>query len=185
MKKSVAILLLITLTACSSVPISISPQTQSMPAATPLPDSSIPLTQAPLQSTYSSSKYGYLLNYPNTYNIVVVSDEYVEIGEKITVEVMNVDPTAPRGDGAFIESTSEIQFSGHPAKLLTGYIGSVGGYIPQQFKRISVERNSNYFVITLYALGLHVTDGDISQIAQLAPEDVSLFDSIAASMQIP
>ncbi|MBI5294261.1 MAG: hypothetical protein HY869_02215 [Chloroflexi bacterium] len=57
--------------------------------------------------------------------------------------------------------------------------------MPQQFKKIVVERNGNYFITTLYALGLHVTDGDISQIAQLAPDDVSLFDNIAASMQIP
>ena len=98
---------------------------------------------------------------------------------------MTTDPAAPRGDGAVIESTSDVQFSGYPAKLLTGYIGSVGGYMPQQFRKIVVERNGIFFVITLYALGLHVTDGDISQIAQLTTDDVSLFDNIVTSIQIP
>jgi len=170
MKKSIAVLLVVTLSACSNLPVS---------------NTSTPLPQTTLQNIYNNSKYGYSINYPDNYNVTVVSDDYVEIGSKITVEVMTTDPAAPRGDGAVIESTSDVQFSGYPAKLLTGYIGSVGGYMPQQFRKIVVERNGIFFVITLYALGLHVTDGDISQIAQLVPEDISLFDNIAASMQIP
>ncbi|MFN8382469.1 MAG: hypothetical protein U0V02_11035 [Anaerolineales bacterium] len=182
MKNSVAMLLVFILSACNNLPVSSSSQS---PIATTNPNTSVPTTQVSLQNVYNNSKYGYSLNYSNISNITVVRDEYVEIGDKITVEVMNLDPTAPRGDGAVIENTSSVQFSGYPAKLLTGYIGSVGGYMPQQFKKIVVERNGNYFVFTLYALGLHVTDGDISQIAQLTPDDVSLFDSIAASIQIP
>jgi len=123
--------------------------------------------------------------YPYTYNVTVVSDEYVEVGDKITVEVMSQNPTVPHGDGSVIESTSDIQFLGYPAKLLTGYIGSIGGYMPQQFIKIVVERKGNCFVVTLYALGLHINAGNISQIAQHTPDDVSLFDNIAASMQIP
>lgn len=125
------------------------------------------------------------MKYPYTYNVTVVSDEYVEIGDKITVEVMSQNPTVPRGDGSVIESTSDIQFLGYPAKLLTGYIGSIGRYMPQQYNKIVVEQNGNYFVVTLYALGLHIDDGDISQITQLTPDDVSLFDNIVASVQMP
>ncbi len=179
MKNSAAILLVVILSACSNF------STPSLPTTTPNPNTPAPLTQVSSQNVYNNSKYGYSLNYPNTYNVIVVSDEYVEIGGKITVEVMNLDPIAPRGDGSVIENISDVQLSGYPAKLLTGYVGSVGGYIPQQFKKIVVERNGNYFVVTLYALGLQVTDGDISQIAQLASDDVSLFDSMVASMRIP
>ncbi len=182
MKKYIIILAVIVLSACNILPISNIPQA---PIATPIVDTPTSLPQTILASNYSNAKYGYSLNYPDTYNIIVISDEYVEIGNKITVEVMNVDPTSPRGDGSVIENTEEIQLSGQPAKLLTGYIGSVGGYMPQQFKKIVVEQNGNYFVITLYALGLHVTDGDVSQIVPLAPDDVLLFDSITTSMQMP
>lgn len=182
MKKSIVILLVIILSACSNLPISNTPQSLITFAVT---NTSTPLSQTTLQNVYNNSKYGYTINYPDNYNVTTISDEYVEIGSKITIEVMTLDPTAPRGDGAVIESTSNIQFSNYPAKLLTGYIGSVGGYMPQQFRKIVIERNDNYFVITLYALGLHVVDGDISQITQLVTEDVSLFDNIVASLQIP
>ncbi|MBI5294262.1 MAG: hypothetical protein HY869_02220 [Chloroflexi bacterium] len=124
MKNSITILFVIILAGCGNLPISNAPQS---PIASPVINTSIPFPQTTLQNTYHNSKYGYSLNYPDTYNIVIVSDEFVEIGSKITIEVMNVDPTAPRGDGAVIENTSDIQFSGYPAKLLTGYIGSVGG----------------------------------------------------------
>lgn len=182
MKKSIAILFAAFLSACSNLPFLNTPQS---PMIFPVDNTSVPPLQTDLPGVYNNSKYGYSLNYPDTFDIIAVNDEFVEIGNKITVEVMTVDPTAPRGDGSVIENTSDVQFSGYPAKLLTGYIGSVGGYMPQRFKQIVVERNGKYFVLTLYALGLHVTDGDVSQIAQLAPEDLSLFDDIAASMQIP
>ena len=84
-----------------------------------------------------------------------------------------------------IDSTTDVQVGVYSTKLLTGYIGAVGGYIPQQIRRFVFERNGYYFVVTLYALGLHVTEGEISQIAQLNPEDVSLFDNIVASLQFP
>lgn len=185
MKKTFVILLMIVLSACATVPISSSPEPPVSSETAPTLAPEVPETQVPAQSIYTSTKYGYSLSYPGTLNVVVVSDEYVEIGEKITVEVMNIDPTAPRGDGAVIETISDTQVSGYPAKLLTGYIGSVGGYIPQQFRKVVVERNGSYFVVTLYALGLHVTDGDLSKIAELAMVDISLFDNVTASMQIP
>jgi hypothetical protein len=136
-------------------------------------------------NVYNNPKYGYSLKYPAAYNVVTVSDEYVEIGDKVVVSVWDVDPTTPRGDGPVVESTTDVQLSGYSAKLLTGYIGSVGGYIPQQYKRFIIERKDSYFVVTLYALGLHVTEGDISKIAQLNAEDVTQFDNLVASMQIP
>lgn len=185
MKISVLIFLMAILSACSKLPVPDLSQSPIVLTVTPNSNTSVAPTQIISQSTYNSLKYGYSLNYPSTFNITIVSEEYVEIGDKITIEVTNIDPTAPRGDGAIIESTSDIQFSGYPAKLSTGYIGSVSGYIPQQFKKIIVERNDNYFVITLYALGLHVTNGDISQITQLTADDVSLFDNITASIRIP
>ena len=178
MKNFVLILLALILSSCSSIPGSISTQAPKGITATP----SYPISS---QNSYINPKYGYSLNYPDFYKIVTTSDEYIEIGDKIVISVWNINPAAPLGDGSVIESTTDVQFSGYPAKLLTGYIGSIGGYIPQQFKRFVVERNGFYFVATLYALGLHATEGDISQIAKLNPEDVSLFDDMVTSMQIP
>lgn len=159
-------------------------QTPVMPTAIPFSNTLIPAAETSSWSNYNNAAYGYSLNYPDFYNVVTVSDEYVEIGDKIVISIWNTDPTAPLGDGSLIESTTDTQISGYSAKLLTGYIGSIGGYIPQQFKRFVVERNDSYFVITLYALGLHVTEGDVSQIAQLNYEDISLFENMVSSIQI-
>lgn len=151
-----------------------------------------PVTADPISSTqvspwniYNDQKYGYSIGYPDFYNITIVNDEYVEIGDKIVVTVSNTDPSTLLGDGPAIDSVTDVQVGLYPAKLLTGYIGAVGGYIPQQIRRFVFERNGYYFVVTLYALGLHVTEGEFSQIAQLNPEDVSLFDNIVASLQFP
>ncbi len=161
--------------------------TNNNPASTstPLPNPLTLTTQISSWNTYNNPTYGYSLKYPDFYNVVTVSDDYVEIGDKVVVSVWHMDPTKPRGDGHAVESTTGVELSGYPAKLLTGYIGSIGGYIPQQFRRFVVERKDSYFVITLYALGLRATEGDVTQIVQLNPGDVSLFDNIVASMQIP
>ena len=136
--------------------------------------------------SYSNPKYGYSLSYPNVYAVKVISDEYVEIGEKMVMEVWDKDPTTALGDGPVIESTTDVQLpAGYSAKLLTGYIGSIGGNIPQQYRRYVIQQNNYYFIATLYALGLHATQGDISQIAQIDPNEIPLFDSLVASIKIP
>jgi len=187
MKISLLILLTLLLSACGSTAIPISTQTQTSitVTATSLPNISTSITQTSLQNTYTNSKYGYSLNYPSSYKLIAVSDDHVKIGDKIVINVWSVDPTIPRGDDPIVESTSDIQVSGYPANLLIGYIGAVGGYVPQQYRKIVVERRSLYFIVTLYALGLHATEGEISLIAQLVPEDVSIFNTIVTTMRIP
>ena len=187
MQKTLLILLALLLPACSSTttPVSTQIQTPIELTATSLPNTSAPVIQTSSQSTYINPKFGYSLNYLSLYTVSAVSDEYVEIGDKIVINVWSVDPASPWGDDPFIESTSDIQVSGYPAKLLTGYIGAVGGYVPQQYRKIIVERGDLYFIVTLYALGLHATEGDISQIAQLVPEDVPIFNDMVTTLQIP
>jgi hypothetical protein len=141
-------------------------------------------TQLPLWHPFKNNKYGYSLDYPSIYNVIVVSDERVEVGDQIVVDVSNRDPATLHGDGPLIENIANVQISGYPAKLFTGYIGSVGGYTPQRIRRYIVKWNGTYFVITFYALGLHV-GGDVSQIAQFNPDDIILFDKLVASIKIP
>ena len=194
MKKTLPLFLLIivfTINACA--PLTAATSVVVIPSQNPTAESSTdPVTADPISSTqvspwniYNDQKYGYSIGYPDFYNVTIVNDEYVEIGDKIVVTVSNTDPSTLLGDGPAIDSVTDVQVGVYPAKLLTGYIGAVGGYIPQQIRRFVFERNGYYFVVTLYALGLHVTEGEFSQIAQLNPEDVSLFDNIVASLQFP
>jgi hypothetical protein len=184
-------LLLVSLSACTVQTEVLTPEPSAnaglQTSDQPFPNASVPSTptQAPSWNVYTNSKYGYSVAYPVIYNVVPVSDEYVEIGDKIVITVSNVDPTTSQGDGPVIESITDVQLSAYPAKLLTGYIGSVGGYLPQQYKGYVFKRNDDYLVLTLYALGLHVTEGDVSQIAQLNPEDITWFDNMIPSLQFP
>ena len=134
---------------------------------------------------YSNPTYGYSLEYPNTLSLHAANDEYVQLGEKIEVAVWDIDPGAPLGDGPAIERETNLQLAGRPARLFEGYIGSVGGYVPQRFKRYVVQTGDGYFLITLYALGLGASEGSLSQIAELDPADIQLFDTIAASVRWP
>jgi hypothetical protein len=136
-------------------------------------------------NTYHDPQFGYSLQYPDAYEIVIVNTEQVEIGDQIVLRVDSLDPTTPRGGGTVIESTSALQVSGYPAQLLTGYIGAVGGYIPQQYRRVVVEWEGSFLVMTLYALGLHATEGNMTEIIPMDPEDVVIFDQIVMSVQIP
>lgn len=183
MKKAIYLFpLLIGILACGTQP-------RLTQATAPYPTSSsqtaIVSTQLSPWISYSNSKYGYSLSYPSIYTVKVISDEYVEIGEKMVMEVWDKDPTTALGDGPVVESATDVQLpAGYSAKLLTGYIGSIGGNIPQQFRRYVIKQNNHYFIATLYALGLHTTEGDISQIAQIDPNEIPLFDSVVTSIKI-
>ena len=153
-------------------------------ASIPVYDTPAAPSQIALAKTYANPQYGYAIDYPDSYTVNTVRDEYVEIGKKIVIEV---EQTIPNADGPVLvtESTADLLVSGFSATLTTGHIDSIGGYIPQQFRRIVIHPIGPNIVITLYALGLHATDGDISQIAPLDPEDISLFDKIVTSFRFP
>lgn len=135
--------------------------------------------------TYTNPTYGYSLEYPGTLSLHAANDEYVQLGEKIEVAMWDIDPGAPLGDGPAIERVTDLQLAGRPARLFEGYIGSVGGYIPQRFKRYVVQTDDGYFLMTLYALGLGASGGSLSQIAELDPADIQLFDTITATVRWP
>jgi hypothetical protein len=154
-----------------------------IPSATSLPNTPTPSTQVPSWNTYNNGTYGYSLEHPDFYQVTVVSDEHIEIGDKLLITVSNMDPATPLGDGPVIESKADVPVSGYSAQLLTGYIGSIGGNIPQQIRRYVFERDGYFLIITFYALGLHAIEGDVSQIAPLDPNDISLFDTIVTTLR--
>ncbi|MBV6395152.1 MAG: hypothetical protein HFACDABA_00723 [Anaerolineales bacterium] len=183
------LLLLLTL-ACSSIRLIRPPEPTPMtapdsPTAAPSPTviATISPTVEQVWIAYESGRYGYGISFPQSLKVNVVSDEYVEVGDAIVIGVMTTDPAALRGDGPVFESSSNVQIGLYPARLLTGYIGAIGGHIPQQFRMYVFQRADYYLTVTLYALGLHIMDGDASQIAPLDPNDVARFDRIVESIR--
>ena len=182
-------LLLITL-ACSFIwPIQSLPPTPTVvpdfPTVAPSPTiiATISPTVEQVWTAYENERYGYGISFPQNLKVTVYSEEFVHIGDKIVIGVMTMAPTDMPGDRPIFETSTDVQVGAYPAKLLTGYIGAIGGYIPQQFRMYLFQRADHYVTVTLYALGLNVTEGDMSQIVTLNPEDVPGFELIIASLR--
>ena len=182
-------LLLITL-ACSFIwPIQSLPPTPTVvpdfPTVAPSPTiiATISPTVEQVWTAYENERYGYGISFPQNLKVTVNSEEFVHIGDKIVIGVMTMAPTDMPGDRPIFETSTDVQVGAYPAKLLTGYIGAIGGYIPQQFRMYLFQRADHYVTVTLYALGLNVTEGDMSQIVTLNPEDVPGFELIIASLR--
>jgi hypothetical protein len=132
---------------------------------------------------YTNPTYNFSLNHPADYAEVAQNDDWVEIGPRLVVRVSTTDPTDLRGDGPIFETKEDVSYLRYPAKRYTGYIGAVGGYIPQQYRMYVFHENGVYVIVTLYALGLHATDGDLSQVVPMKPGDDALIDLVAASVE--
>ncbi len=131
---------------------------------------------------YENAHYGYAISHPSSFAVNAVSDEYVELGDKIVISVYTQDPQTFAGDGPVVESASSEVVAGQQARVMRGYIGAVGGYIPQQYISYAIQYNGLYYRFTQYALGLHATEGDVTQIVPLNAEDVTLFVYIMNSL---
>lgn len=134
-------------------------------------------------TAYENERYGYGISFPQTYAVNVVGDEYVELGDKIVIVVWDIDPTQPLGDKPIIESSTDVQIGQNSGRLLTGYIGVIGGFVPQQIREYVFQHNDYFLTITLHAIGLRATGGDLTQIVHLNPDDVSKFDAIVESLR--
>jgi len=132
---------------------------------------------------YENPTFGYSISHPMSFQVKSQGDEFVELGDQIVISVSETNPTAALGGGHVFETSTYIDIGDYPATLLTGYLGSIGGYIPQQFRMYVFEHNGLYFSFTLYALGLHANSGNLSQVVSLGPEAVERFDELILTVQ--
>lgn len=134
--------------------------------------------------TYSSPEYGFSIRYPAALEIVPgENNASVNIGEQIQVRVSAADPLECRGDCPFVESSEAVTVAGLAATKVSGYIGSIGGNVPQRFLTYIFQQDGRYYIFTLYALGLKATGDDPSTIWPLSDSDVALFDRILATLR--
>jgi len=168
------------------------------PGASATPSIAATIAQAPIDTPlatisptakqvlvrYENARYGYAISYPSSFVVNAISDEYVELGDKIIISVNAWDPESFVGDGPVVESVTSEVMAGQPVRVLRGYIGAIGGYIPQQFISYVFQHNDLYYTFTQYALGLQVASGDVSQIAMLSEEDLAVFRSIMETLSL-
>ena len=106
----------------------------------------------------------------------------VFVGERIEVRTSPVDPLVCRGDCPMIESNQPVTIAGRQARLVRGYLGSVGGNVPQQFMLYLIRSGRTYISLTLFAAGRHAAVGDPAVILPLQAADIELFDRIVGTL---
>lgn len=153
------------------------------PGQTPTPTAVAP-TLAADWPTYTNEAFGFAIDHPPDFEVPGAghAEPFGNLGEQITFSIGEVSPEDCRGDCPVIESSEAVQVAGQPATKLAGYIGSIGGNIPQQYQTYVFEREGRFYSFTLYALERSETvEG--TDIQPLAAEDVALFEQMLATLR--
>jgi hypothetical protein len=186
---TIPILLLVSTTSCAtmapaptaqptSVPTVVSssptPETLHTPSATPVPGYS-----SEAWNTYSNSEYGFSVSFPAYLEITPDEDTpTLYIGEQIHVWISDVNPLECRGDCLLVEETAPATVAGLEATKVAGYMGAIGGSIPQRYLRYIIRHDNRYYVFTLFALSFHARSNDMYTIWPLGENDVTLFEQV-------
>jgi hypothetical protein len=189
------------LTACT--PITPIPSPTRTPALAPLPTATAspigattltplpPPTSSPVPTTpgskwlaYTHPTLGFSLSHPPELQAPTPDDkeEFGFIGEKIFFQVTQANPLECIGDCPVVEMTSTVQIAGLSAIKISGYIGAVGGNVPQQYLTYLFQKDIRYYTLTLYALAPSASNGD-GGIVPLKPEDIQLFEQIVGAFK--
>jgi hypothetical protein len=163
-----------TATPAPASPTTVPPPTQPEPTA----------TTAPAWPTYTNETHGFSISHPPEFTTPPAdsTETFGAIGDQILFFVNAADPEECRGDCPVIETTSTETVAGLTAAKYTGYIGAVGGNVPQQYVSYVFTRDGLYYTFTLYAVPTTFTTDDTS-IQPLQPEDVALFEQMVATFQ--
>jgi hypothetical protein len=132
--------------------------------------------------TYTNSSHHFSLRHPP--GLDVPPSNFHEprgyIGDRIVFSAAEQDPywlgclLEGLGDCPVIEQT-ELARVGNPARnaiRIAGYIGSIGGRIPQQYVTYLVREGGVYYTFTLYALGRDRQVEDVSGVWPLDQADI-------------
>ncbi|HET6845961.1 MAG TPA: hypothetical protein VFH29_03955 [Anaerolineales bacterium] len=136
--------------------------------------------------TYTDVDHGFSFRYPAVLSLdfggKADAQRVLFVGEKIQVVAGPRDPLVCHGECPLIESTEPVTLSGRNAQLARGYIGSVGGNIPQRFMLYVVRSGTTYISLTLYAADRHAVLADPAIILPLHESDIELFDRIVRTL---
>jgi hypothetical protein len=135
--------------------------------------------------TYSNADYKFSIQHPD--NLEVTQSEYgpyFKVGEQITIGISEMNPLECRGDCPVIEKQETVTLAGQEATRVEGYIGSVGGFIPQQYVSYVLKHENQYYRFEIHAVSSAETfdAGDISTIRPLKAEDLELFEKIMSTL---
>jgi hypothetical protein len=154
---------------------------------TPVPTATATITPMPILTplseewkTYSDSEYDFLISYPAYFEITPgENNTSLYIGEQISIWISDVNPLECRGDCPLVESTAPVTVANIDAIKVEGYIGAIGGNIPQRYMSYILQRDNRYYNLTLYAISrFDFNNYDPYTIWPLKENDIALFDQI-------
>lgn len=152
----------------------------------------IPLTFKPIPTSVPWKKFidpidRFEFVYPPTLDLLTESEgDAWKLGDQIQIEILG--PTRSwitcfdqgLGDCPFVESDQMVQIGEQDVRRVKGYIGSVGGNIPQEFLVYIFELGDKALVFTLYALPF---DADLTEVSMIWPLDGMELDLFERTVQ--
>ncbi len=141
--------------------------------------------------TYTNSTHGFLLKYPTTITLQEESElfgrrdeDYILLANQIEVRVTSFNPLNCRGDCPVIEKQEQVTVAGYPATKVFGYIGAVGGNIPQRYQSVVLEKNKKYYVFDIYELEREmVSPPDDIELGEIPAYKLALFNQILSTFK--
>ena len=167
--------------------VSKSAQVVSQPQPTPQP-TSVPQTSPNDETanwkTYTNTKHNFSINHPINFVESAQNTDYGFIGEKIYFNVGTVNPLECRGACPVVKETTEVQIATLNATKIYGYIGAIGGNIPQHILKYIFKKGDKYISFTLYARGQNdLTENPTGDYWPLEDTDIKLFDQILSTFR--
>jgi hypothetical protein len=138
--------------------------------------------------TYTDEAHGFRIKYPPELPLVQgpAADGYhvMFVGEQIEIETSDTDPLVCRGDCPMLERIEFVTLAGWEARQARGYIGSIGGNVPQHFLRYVFRLGSEYVSFVLHAVSRYGEQTDPSVITPLRQQDIDLFERMMQTLEI-
>jgi len=138
-------------------------------------------------AVYSDEAHGFRLRYPAQLGLKRETDLYGQtvatVGDRIEIRAGGRDPLVCVGDCPLIEENKPQPLAGRAARQVRGYIGSIGGSVPQYYLMYAVRLGEVHVSFVLYAAGRAAVTDDPTYIRELAQEDIDLFERIMRSVE--
>jgi hypothetical protein len=137
--------------------------------------------------TYADEDHGFRIRYPNALQlelgVSVDGHRVVFVGEQVRIQTSPRDPLICRGECPMIENTEWLTVAGRDVRRVRGYIGSIGGNIPQDFLLYDFRLGDAYASFVLYAESRSAEVADASVIAPLKQGDIDLFETMMQTLE--
>jgi hypothetical protein len=156
----------------------------------------LPLTFNPIPTPVSWNQYidpqgRFSFLYPPTMELTPgdVEDSWI-LGDRIRIEILPYEISwitcfyRGLGDCPFVESDRYLTIHDSEVHRVEGYIGSVGGNIPQEFLTYVFNRGDQALVFTVYALPFGTQVNDPSTIWPLEGMELELFEQTVKTVKL-